>query len=122
MNATMAPGPQHLDALAKANKVRLARAKLKRSVHKGEVTVAEVVLDGPWEAKSMSVAELLISQPRWGRARCRKLLQGVPMSETKTVGAMTDRQRKAVASALGRQAAEARAVRPRDHQLEGALA
>lgn len=123
MNATtVAPGPQHLHALAKANKVRLARAKLKHGVHEGEVSVAEVVLEAPWEAETMTVADLLMSQSRWGRARCRKLLQGIPISERKTVGTMTDRQRKAVASALRRQAADARALRPRDHLLEGALA
>lgn len=121
MNASSkAPGPQHLRALARANEVRLARAELKRRVLEGELTVGEVVLDAPWEAETMTVADLLISQKRWGRTRCRKLLQTVPMSETKTVGAMTERQREAVASALGRQAADSSAARPR--ALEGALA
>ena len=31
--ATLAPAPQHMQALRKANVVRLARAELKRSVH-----------------------------------------------------------------------------------------
>lgn len=115
-----ASGPQHLRALARANEVRLARAELKRRVHDGEVAVADVVLGVPWEAETMTVADLVMSQRRWGLTRCRKLLQTVPMSETKTVGAMTDRQREAVAAALTRQAADARAARPR--ALEGALA
>ena len=123
MNATTtARGPQHLRALARANEVRLARAELKRRVLAGQTTVAEVVLDAPWEAERMTVADLLTSQRRWGHTRCRKLLQGIPLSEAKTVGSMTDRQRRAVAQALGRHADDARAAAPRAELREGALA
>jgi hypothetical protein len=106
-SATIAPGPQHLQALARANAVRLARAERKRRVGDGEITVAEVILASPWEAETMTVADLLLSQRRWGRTRCRKFLQAIPMSETKTIGTMTDRQRRAVAALLG-QAGERR--------------
>ncbi len=99
--ATIAPaGPQYMRALERANKVRLARADLKRRVATGETTVAEVVLECPWEADSMAVADLLMSQRRWGQSRCRKFLAQVPMSETKTVGSMTDRQRRTLAALL----------------------
>lgn len=98
--ATMAPAPQHMRALARANEVRLARADLKRRISQGEVAVAEVVLASPWEAESMTISDLLMSQRRWGSTRCRKLLQGIPMSENKTVGSMTERQRRALASLL----------------------
>ena len=36
-----------------------------------------------------------------GHTRCRKFLQCIPMSETKTVGSMTERQRHALAQLLG---------------------
>jgi hypothetical protein len=98
--AMMAPAPQHMRALARANEVRLARAELKRRVGHGEVTVSEVVLTSPWEAESMTISDLLMSQRRWGTTRCRKLLQGIPMSENKTVGSMTDRQRHALSALL----------------------
>ena len=95
MNATaIAPGPQHMRALQRANEVRLARAELKRRVTEGETTAAAVILDSPWEAESMAVAELLMSQHRWGHTRARRFLAGVPMTETKTIGSMTDRQRQ----------------------------
>ena len=35
--ATMAPAPQHLQALERANAVRLARAELKRRIADGEL-------------------------------------------------------------------------------------
>jgi hypothetical protein len=97
---TIPAGPQHMRALARANEIRLARAELKRRVASGEVSVADVVLESPWEAESMTIADLLTSQRRWGTTRCRKLLQCVPMSENKTVGSMTDRQRRALAALL----------------------
>jgi hypothetical protein len=98
--ATIERGPQHLQALERANEVRLARAELKRRVASGRITAAEVVLTSPWEAESMTVSDLLRSQRRWGTTRCRKFLQCVPMSETKTIGSMTERQRAAVAQLL----------------------
>jgi hypothetical protein len=102
MDATAtAPAAQHLRALAQANRVRLARAELKRQVADGETTVSDVVLACPWEAESMTISDLLMSQHRWGRTRCRRFLAAIPMSETKTVGSMTDRQRRALAAMLG---------------------
>ncbi len=99
-NATF-HGPQHLQALQRANAVRLARADLKRRVADGAITTAEVILDAPWEADSMAISDLLTSQRRWGNTRCRKFLQSIPMSENKTIGSMTDRQRIALAQMLG---------------------
>jgi hypothetical protein len=99
--AMTAPAPQHMRALARANEVRLARAELKRRIAHGELAVADVVLDSPWEARSMTISDLLMSQRRWGITRCRKLLICIPMNENKTVGSMTDRQRGALAALLG---------------------
>ncbi len=102
MTATAtAPAPQHLRALAQANRVRLARAELKRQVADGEAEVAGIVLECPWEAQSMSIGDLLMSQHRWGRHRCRKFLTSIPMLETKTIGSMTVRQRRELAERLG---------------------
>ena len=98
--ATTPARPQHMLALDRANEIRLARAELKRRVAFGKVDVAEVILYCPWEVQSMAVGDLLMSQRRWGRTRCRKLLAEIPMSETKTLGSMTDRQRCALASML----------------------
>jgi hypothetical protein len=103
MNATVTvapPGPQHMRALERANEVRLARADLKRRVATGEIEVAAVILECPWEAHSMAVADLLMSQRRWGQTRCRKFLTQIPMSEKKTVGSMTERQRRTLAVML----------------------
>src|ERR1700683_4817572 len=99
--ATIAPaGPQHMRALERANQVRLARAELKRRVASGEIGVAEVIVECRGEADSMAVSDLLMSQRRWGQTRCRKFLAQIPMSEQKTVGSMTERQRRTLAAML----------------------
>jgi hypothetical protein len=105
--ANVAQTPQHMQALARANRVRLARAELKRSIGRGEVDVAEVIRDCPWETESMTLAELLTSQRRWGRTRARKLLQTLALSENKRIGTLTPRQRALLTSALGSRAGEA---------------
>lgn len=97
---TIAPAPQHMQALQRANEVRLARAELKRHVGEGTVSVREVILDCPWEAASMTVVELLLSQRRWGTTRASKLLAQIGMPEAKSVGAMTERQRLVLTAAM----------------------
>ena len=93
-------GPQHLKALQKANEVRLARAALKRRVASGDITAADVILACPAEVEGMAVSDLLMSQRRWGRTRCRKFLATIPLSENKQIGTLTERQRHAVAAEL----------------------
>lgn len=106
--ATSDAAPQHLRALEQANRVRLARAELKRSVAIQATTVADVVLDCPWEAESMELSDLLMSQRRWGRARCRRVLLSLGLPENKQIGTLTERQRRALASTLKERVADSR--------------
>jgi hypothetical protein len=91
---------QCMEALARANKVRLARAALKRDISAGRRSITQVIMDSPWEVDSMSLGELLCSQRRWGRARSRKLLSSTALSEGKQVGTLTERQRRILVAAL----------------------
>jgi hypothetical protein len=99
-NALMTRQPQRLRALERANEIRLARAELKRRIAEGDVSAAEVILDPPSAAISWEIGELLMSQRRWGSSRCRKFLLRNQISETKAVGALTDRQRRLLADQL----------------------
>ena len=83
---------QCMQALARANQVRLARAALKREIGAGRRSVIDTVIDCPWEVESMTLSELLRSQRRWGRARARKLLTSIGLSEGKRLGTLTERQ------------------------------
>jgi hypothetical protein len=91
---------QCMQALARANEVRLARAALKRDIAAGRRRVTEVVQESPWEAESMSLSELLCSQRRWGRARSRKLLSSTGLNEAKRLGTLTARQQRILVGAL----------------------
>lgn len=95
-----APLPQHMRALAEANRVRLARAALKRAVEAGDVDTAEVVRECPWEAETMTIGELLRSQRRWGRTRTRKFLSVLHLNENRELGRLTLRQRSLLAATL----------------------
>jgi hypothetical protein len=105
-----APVPQHMHALGQANRVRLARAALKRDIGHGAVSVAEVLRQVPWEAETMTIADLLLSQHRWGTMRMRRFLgclrdpasgYHLGVGEHKQLGAMTVRQRELIADVLG---------------------
>lgn len=98
--ASAAQAPQHMQALERANLVRLARAELKRSIARGEIEASEVVRECPWETESMTIAELLTSQRRWGRTRARKFLLPLALNENKRLGTLTSRQRLLLATEL----------------------
>ncbi len=109
---------QHLKALEHANRVRLARADMKRQIAAGRLAASEVILGRPWQAQSMSISDLLMSQKRWGRARCRRLLVSIGVPENKAVGTLTERQRLALAEVLSAKAA----VDPPPHPLHALTA
>src|SRR3954465_4497115 len=102
--ATIDAAPQHLKALEQANRVRLARAELKGRVASQERRADEVVVECPWEAASMELSDLLMSQRRWGRARCRRLLLSLGLPENKHIGTLTPRQRRALVELLSTKA------------------
>jgi hypothetical protein len=92
--------PQSIRALELANRVRAARADLKRRVSDGELEAAEIVLACPPEATTMAISELLRAQRHWGGVRCHRLLSAAALRENKTIGSMTERQRHQVAVLL----------------------
>jgi hypothetical protein len=115
--ATFVAESQRLRALARANEVRHARAELKRRIAEGDISAAEVVRESPPEARGWPVAELLMSQPNWGRVKCRAFLSRNQIGELKAVGKLTPRQRRLVVSQLERIASctthsDARAAEP----------
>ena len=86
---------------------------MKHLIAAGEVSVIETILSDSPEIERMAVIELLLSQRSWGYARCRGLLRAVPLSESKTVGSMTARQRTLLSELLADQ------TRPRSTNRPG---
>ena len=101
----MAPSPAHSQparALQLANHVRSERSQLKTRIADGELSAAEVILTCPSEVTRMPIAQLLASQRGWGDVRSRTFLAHAAVREDKSVGSLTERQRRAVASLLTR--------------------
>ena len=96
----MTADSQPLRALERANHLRVARSHLKHRVGDGQVTAGAVVLASPPETATMSLFDLLRCQRMWGVRRASSFLIGSGISEIKTVGSLTDRQRTAIAARL----------------------
>src|SRR3954467_13205983 len=73
---------------------------MKRKIAAGEMLAADVILSCPWQAQTMKISDLLMSQKRWGRTRCRRLLMAHSVPENKEAGTLTERQRLALSAVL----------------------
>lgn len=93
--------PQHMQALGAANRVRVRIGQVKRMVRDGTMTVREA-FDDPAMAKQL-VTTVLEAQMRWGAQRASKTLKDTPISETRRVGTLTEREKdRLVAKVAGR--------------------
>jgi len=104
---------QRLLALDRANHVRTARAALKRRLRAGEVAAAETILRSSRDTDTMTVGELLLSQRGWGPRRSSNMLRSVSLSEGKTLGSLTERQRVMLAAVLSSRENKERTIRTR---------
>jgi hypothetical protein len=91
---------QQLRALERANYIRTARAELKGQLRTGEVKAAEAIMLNSRDTDTMTVNDVLSSQRGWGPSRSKKLLRSVSLSERKTLGSLTPRQRLTLAGVL----------------------
>jgi hypothetical protein len=93
---------QHIQALARANEVRLGIAAAKRRIAKGELLPSEF-LDEP-VLQPARVMDVLTAQRRWGRTRARKFLGSVGglmrSIEGVRIADLTARERSALQTAL----------------------
>jgi len=87
---------QRLWALQRANTIRVERSRLKKDLAAGRVPITEVLSQPPAFVDTERVAVLLLAVPTYGPARVSKLLARERISETKRLGALTDRQRQAL--------------------------
>lgn len=92
--------PQHMQALASANAVRLKRHALKRDIAAGGTLAADVISAPPEYARTMTAFAVLSAQHRWGTSRSRKLLAVAQVREGKQLGDLTERQRRVLSDLL----------------------
>jgi hypothetical protein len=87
---------QRLEALAHANEIRTARARLKKRIGPGSngLTASQIIADPPEYTDTMKVYELLMAIPKWGRTKALNAMRGVDIATGKTVGGLSPRQRR----------------------------
>jgi hypothetical protein len=84
---------QRRQALARANAVRTARAKLKKDLAAGNADLAPLIVNPPEFAASAKVVDLLVSLPKIGQVRAQQILGRARIAPSKTLGGLTSRQR-----------------------------
>lgn len=87
---------QRLDALKRANDIRIRRAQLKRDLKDARVSLLDVIADPPDCAATAKVLEVLLAAPRIGRVKAERILRRTQVSPSKTVAGLSARQRDAV--------------------------
>lgn len=85
---------QRLDALDKANAVRVNRALLKRNLRAGHTLIADVLTDPYSWLESAKVFDLLLAVPGIGRTKATKIMHRCDIAPSETVGGMSDGQRE----------------------------
>ena len=82
-----------MEALKRANDIRVRRAKLKKDLKDGRVQVESILLDPPEYVGTAKVFDILMAVPKFGRVKAARLLNQCRISQSKTVGGLSERQR-----------------------------
>jgi hypothetical protein len=84
---------QRMEALRRANVIRVRRAQLKRDLKAGAVSIADVLHEPPDYVLTAKVYDMLMAVPKLGRVKAMRLLNQCRISQSKTVGGLSERQR-----------------------------
>src|ERR687885_205428 len=84
---------QRMEALKRANDIRVRRAKLKKDLKDGRVSIEHILLDPPEYVSTAKVFDMLMAVPKFGRVKAARFLNTCRISQSKTVGGLSDRQR-----------------------------
>jgi hypothetical protein len=84
---------QRMDALRRANDVRVRRAKLKKDLKEGRIRIQAILGSPPEYVETAKVIDILMAVPKFGRVKAARFLNTCRISQSKTVGGLSDRQR-----------------------------
>ena len=93
---------QHMDALERANRFRLARIDLKWEIKNGERYASEVLRgEIPDWLENFKLEDLLRAVPRLSYRAIGSMCEAAECSPSRTLGQLTFRQRSVIARLLG---------------------
>ena len=84
---------QRMDALKRANDVRVRRAKLKKDLKDGRVRIETILGNPPEYVETAKVIDILMAVPKFGRVKAARFLSICRISQSKTIGGLSERQR-----------------------------
>ena len=84
---------QRMDALKRANDVRVKRAQLKKDLKDGKVRIEQILGNPPEYVSTAKVIDILMAVPKFGRVKAARFLNACRISQSKTVGGLSERQR-----------------------------
>ena len=84
---------QRMEALKRANDIRVRRARLKKDLKEGQAQIEAILMDPPEYVSTAKVFDMLMAVPKFGRVKAARLLNQCRISQSKTVGGLSDRQR-----------------------------
>jgi hypothetical protein len=84
---------QRMEALKRANDIRVKRAQLKKDLKSGAVSIEQILSEPPEYVSTAKVFDMLMAVPKFGRVKAARLLNQCRISQSKTVGGLSDRQR-----------------------------
>ncbi len=93
---------QRMEALKRANDIRVRRAQLKKDLKEARVQIEDVLLNPPEWVETAKVFDMLMAVPKLGRVKAARLLNSCRISQSKTVGGLSERQRTELVSLFNR--------------------
>ena len=93
---------QRMEALQRANDIRTRRAQLKRDLKAGRQPIDRLLLEPPEYLATAKVFDLLLAVPKYGRVKVNKILGQCKISPSKTVGGLSERQRRELVALMRR--------------------
>lgn len=91
---------QRLDALKEANRIRTQRAQLKVDIKEGRADVFGYLMAPPEFILTMKAWDLCLAKPKYGPTKVNKIFVQQRISPSRTVGALSLRQRQELARAF----------------------
>lgn len=93
---------QRMDALRRANEIRSRRAQLKKDLKAGGASITEIIAEPPDFVLTAKVFDMLMAVPKYGKVKATRFLNHCRISQGKTIGGLSDRQRTELLELLRR--------------------
>jgi hypothetical protein len=93
---------QRMEALRRANLIRSRRAQLKKDLKSGRTSIQAVIANPPDFVMTAKVFDMLMAVPKYGKVKATRFLNTCRISQGKTIGGLSDRQRTELLELLHR--------------------